>query len=410
MRKITSFFAQNEFAAFRVNRYSVLMPCFLNAVPRVLIALSTVQKARRDKLQGILKYARLNGPWDVQMIEDHPYIPRLGSFRNWQPDGVIRDGAETLPLGAARARKVPTVLLDTALPPRRDVFCVNHDSRQTAEYVAEHFMRQGLRHFAFVGSVPQATWSDVRADAFVDLLRQSGHACAIYAPEHADDWGLEQKHMRRWLATLPKPCGVMVALDLRAKQVLDTCRAVRIRVPEELSVIGVDNDETVCENTTPKLSSVLPDFEGGGYRAAELLDRLMRRAVRKPVQLTYGVLRIVHRQSSQAAPPLSRLAAEAVRFIQLNACAGIAVSDVAAHLRVSRRLAELRFRESRGHSLLEEIQRCRLERVRALLRETDLTISALGERCGYPTENHLKSLFKKRFGVTMRAYRQSGSR
>jgi LacI family transcriptional regulator len=383
------------------------MSRFLNAVPRVLIALSTVQKARRDKLQGILKYARLNGPWDVQMVEDHPYIPRLGSFRNWQPDGLIRDGSEPLPLlGIRRARRIHTVLLDTALPPRRTAFCVNHDSRQTGECAADDFMRQGLRHFAYVGSLPQALWSDVRAEAFADRLRQSGHACAVYAPEHADDWGLEQKHMRKCLASLPKPCGVLVALDLRAKQVLDTCRAARIRVPEELSVIGVDNDETVCENTTPKLSSVLPDFEGGGYRAAELLDRLMRRAVRKPVQLSYGVLRIVHRQSSRDVPLLSRMAAEAIRFIQLNACAGIAVSDVSAHLRVSRRLAELRFRESRGHSILEEIQRCRLERVCALLRETDLPIGAVGERCGYPTENHLKALFKARFGATMRAYRK----
>ena len=382
------------------------MPRYLNSVPRVLIALSTVQKARRDKLQGILKYAQLNGPWDVQMVEDHPYIPRLGSFRNWQPDGVIKDGAEPLPLRGIRARKIPTVLLDTAHPPRRDVFCVNHDSGQTAECVADYYLRQGLRHFAFVGSVPQAPWSDIRAKAFAGLLRRSGHACAVYAPENADDWGLEQKHMRKWLAALPKPCGILVALDLRAKQVLDACRTARLCVLEEVSVIGVDNDETLCENTMPRLSSVLPDFAGGGYRAAELLDRLMRRAIRKPAQLTYGVLRIVHRQSSQAAPPLSFLAAAAVTFIRLNACAGIGVSDVARHLNVSRRLAELRFRESRGHSILEEIQRCRLERVRALLRETDLTIGAVGERCGYPTENHLKALFKARFGMTMREYRK----
>jgi len=382
----------------------LLMPRYLNTVPRVLIALSTVQKARRDKLQGILKYARVNGPWDVQMVEDHPYIPRLGSFRNWQPDGVIKDGAESL--HRVRVGSVPTVLLDTALPPRRTVFCVNHDSRQTAECVASHYMRQGFRHFAYVGSVPRVSWSSIRADAFADLLRRNGHACAIYEPRHADDWGLEQKHMRKWLAALPKPCGIMVALDLRAKQVLDTCRVAHLRVPEDISVIGVDNDETLCENTTPKLSSVLPDFEGGGYQAAELLDRLMRRTIRKPVQLTYGVLRIVHRQSSRITPPLSYLAASAVRFIQLNACAGIAVADVVKHLNVSRRLAELRFRESRGHSLHEEIQQCRLERVCTLLRETGLPIKVIGERCGYPTENHLKALFKTRFGMTMRQYRK----
>jgi LacI family transcriptional regulator len=234
----------------------------------------------------------------------------------------------------------------------------------------------------------------------------AGFPCALYKPQHADDWGLEQEYMRAWLTALTKPCGLMAAMDIRGKQVLDTCALAGIRVPEEISVVGVDNDETICENTTPTLSSVLPDFEGAGYMAAELLDRLMRSSKRQAVRLTYDVKRIVHRLSSQDMKQSSRLAVSAMEFIRLNACAGITVTDVVRYLNVSRRFAELRFREARGHSILDEIQSHRLDRVRALLRETDLPIGEIGERCGYLTETYLKTLFKKRFGVTMRDYRK----
>ena len=382
------------------------MSKFLHKVPRVLVAVSTVYKARRDKLQGILKYAQLNGPWDVQLLEDHPYIAKLGSFKHWRPDGIIRDGTNPLPLPPVHTPRIPVVLLDTASPPAHGCSCVNNDPHQIAGAVADYYLRQGVRQFAFVGSVPVAVWSKARAEAFVARLAKAGHACALYKPQHENDWGLEQKHMRAWLSALPKPCGLMAAMDIRGKQVLDTCMLAGIRVPEEISVIGVDNDETICENTTPTLSSVFPDFEGSGYMAAELLDRLMRSGRRQAVQLTYDVKRIVHRLSSQDIKQSSRLAVSAMEFIRLNACAGITVMDVARYLKVSRRFAELRFREACDHSLLDEIQHHRLERVRALLLETSLPIGAIGERCGYPTETYLKTLFKKRFGMTMREYRK----
>jgi LacI family transcriptional regulator len=390
----------------RIFNFRLPMPGFLAKIPRVLVVLSTVHKARRDKLTGILKYAQLNGPWDVQMVEDHPYIARLGSFKNWRPDGMIKDGSYPIPFRIPKTMKIPTVLLDTDARPCRCT-CVDHDSRQTAEHVADYFLRQGLRQFAFVGSVPRCFWSEARVEGFAGRLAENGYPCAIYKPKNAKDWGLEQEHMQRWLLTLPNPCGIMAAMDLRARQVLDACRGAGIRVPEEIAVIGVDNDETICENSRPTLSSVLPDFEGAGYLAAELLDRLMRKIQRKPLRLTYGVKRIVQRQSTQRLQVANGLAASAVEFIRLNACAGITVADVAQHLKVSRRLAELRFREACGRSILEEIRHYRLERVCTLLRETNLPIGEIGQRCGYETETYLKALFKARFGMTMRAYRKA---
>jgi LacI family transcriptional regulator len=382
------------------------MPKFLQQIPRVLVVLPTVQKACRDKLQGILRYAHINGPWDVQTLEDHPFIARLGTFKNWQPDGIIYGTQDDALSHLMRSRRISVVHLDTSTPIPREQSSVSHDSRLIAETVADHFLHLGLTQFAFVGCVPSTGWSQTRADAFAGRLKKAGFPCRIYAPVHAEDWGLEQRHMRAWLQALPKPCGLMVAVDLRAKQVLDTSRTAGIRVPEEIAVVGVDNDETICENTTPTLSSVLPDFEGGGYLAAELLDRLFRGLQRKPVHLTYGVRCILQRQSSQYLRQSDRLIASAIEFIRLNACAGITVTDVVGQMHVSRRYAERHFRASCGHSVLDEIQHHRLERVCALLRETNLPIHEIGERCGYDTEIYLKVLFKKRFGVTMREYRK----
>ena len=385
------------------------MSNFLKKIPAVLVMLTPAsQKVRREKIQGILKYARLHGPWDVETVEDGPFISKLGTFKNWRPDGIITRGdTPALASFIAHPKKIPTVFIDVEPSRCRHCMSVHHDLLQTSEAVADTYLRQGLEHFAYVGSIPSSYWSEARADAFAHRLKQSGYTCAVYKPRDISNWAAEQKNMADWLRKLPKPCGLFAAFDLRAKQVLDLCRAAGIRVPDEVAIMGTDNDEAVCENTVPTLSSVQSDFEGGGYMAAELLDKLMRKKVRKPVSLTYGLKQIVLRQSTQRFHASNRVAAAALEFIRINSCEGITVNDVARHLNVSRRLAELRFREACGGSILKEIQSRRLERVCHFLRETNLPISEIGERCGYPTETYLTALFKARFGITMRQYRQN---
>ena len=365
------------------------------------------EKVRREKFQGILKYARLHGSWDVQLFDDRPFISKLGDFANWRPDGIITRG--DLSLFSAlipKPENIPTVYLDADPRHCHNGMIVRHDLEATSRAVAEHYIRQGLTHFAYVGSAPNSYWSAVRGDAFAIRIRQDGCHCVFYEPKNVEDWGLEQKHMRDWLISLPKPCGLFAAFDLRAKQVLDTCLSAEIRVPEEIAIIGVDNDETICENTVPTLSSVQPDLEGGGHMAAELLDGLMRGKKRKGVSLTYGLQRIVERQSSRCVRSLNRLAMLAVEFIRINACEEITISDVVRRLGVSRSFAEKSFRKSLGHSLLEEIQLRRLERICSLLKETTLSVGEIGTRCGYSTEPYLKRLFKRTFGITMREYRK----
>jgi len=206
--------------------------------------------------------------------------------------------------------------------------------------------------------------------------------------------------------TLPKPCAVLAARDGRARQVLETCLFAGLGVPGDIAILGVDNDEILCENSSPTLSSIQPDFEEAGYRAADLLEQLMRRNLRKPQTLLYGVHQIVARESSRSSSAADRRLLRGLEFIRLNAGEPIGVGDVARHMAVSRRMAELLFRKSLEHSILDEVQQTRLTRLKTFLLETSLPIGQISAQCGYQTEMHAKRVFKQQVGITMSQFRK----
>ena len=241
-------------------------------------------------------------------------------------------------------------------------------------------------------------------------LAEAGLACHVYdsSSEAArSDWGVEQRGMAAWLGKLPKPVGLMAANDVRGRQVLDTCLMAGISVPEQIAVLGVDNDELICATTNPPLTSILRDTEGSGYDAAQMLDRMMRGMSRKMETLLYGPIRVVGRQSTEKLQFVDRLAVKAVEFIRINSGIGMKVTDVVKHLKVSRRLAELRFRQAVGHSIHDELQNARLAQVRRLLQETDLSVSEITEHCGYESESYLGLVFRKQFNMAMRQFRKA---
>jgi len=405
----------------------------LHQTPRVLFVTDTAMKACRDKQAGILRYAHLHGPWDIQTLEYHTHASRLGDLVNWRPDGIILEPVKEAVMRQVSRKRIPCVWLEGGVSGNDKRPSVTHDPKPIAEAAADHLLALRLPHFAFVGSIPDSFWSQWRAEIFAArVAAATGATCHHYTPIHPEDWGLEQRHLQAWLRQLPKPCGLMVAHDPRAKQVLDTCLEAGIRVPGEIAVVSVDDDPAICERTTPTLTSVAPDFEGGGYLAAELLDGLMRsskvlkcesskvpsppapsgaescgnfRTLELPnFRTVYGIKGIVPRLSSLHLGRASGLISTALEYIRLNAHNGIGVPDVVAHLNVSRRYVEHLFRTVLRRSVLDEIQNRRLERVCALLRETRLPIGEISESCGYDGPR-LKVLFKQHFGMTMRDYR-----
>lgn len=382
-------------------------------IPKVVLFLATNEKAGRDKLQGILRYVRLHTPWQLHLVENRIGEQQLGDLRAWGATGVI---VARMPasIQAVKDAGVPTVVLDSpalyreALPRASYVTC---DSDAVGGAAAEFLLRQGFKEFAYVPDVAAWDWSARRGQAYAARVRAGGGRCAVYGgggAAGATDWASEQKRLAAWLLALPRPCAVFAVHDGRARQVVETALAAGLDVPGEIAVLGVDNEEILCENCEPTLSSVQPDFAEGGYRAAEVLERLMRRSLRKPVTLLYGVRRIVERVSGRPSRVVDRRLHRGLEFIRLNAGETLTVADVARHMGVSRRLAELLFRKGLSHSVHDEMQRARLGKLKAFLLETTLPIGQISAQCGYQTEMHAKRVFKKATGLTMSQFRRGG--
>ena len=188
---------------------------------------------------------------------------------------------------------------------------------------------------------------------------------------------------------------------------MSACREQKLHVPDDISVLGINNDAQICENTKPRLSSVAVDFEAQGYRAARELHAMMMRR-REPLKksIAVGTAVVVARESTLREFPHGALVRRATEFIAANATSGIDPNDVVRHVRVSRRLLDLRFREVTGKSVQEAIRERRLETVKSLLSSSDLSIAMVAERCGYRDANYLKNQFKKAFGLSMRDWRK----
>jgi len=338
----------------------------------------------------------------------------LRRTRDWGCSGAI-----ALVDSLARAKAVlstgaPTVFFNpprallSRMRPAGGWCCVLRDQTGLGRAGAEYFIERRYTHFAFVGEVNDAAWSLERARGFSERVADAGCACQRYPSlprRERADFGLEQKRLRAWLRALPKPVALMAAWDRRARQVLDTCLEAGIPVPHEIAVLGVDNDEILCETTTPPLSSVALDGENNGFEIARLLDRQMRSDRRRPEVLSLGLARIVSRRSTETTCVADPLIAKAVAFIQANSGASVTVGEVARHLNVSRRLLELKARQSFGRTVRDEIQRVRFDRVRSLLQNTELTVSEIAAACGFCDPSHLCLRFRRTFGLTPAAFR-----
>jgi LacI family transcriptional regulator len=323
---------------------------------------------------------------------------------NWDGDGVIarietpriaravvKCGLPAVDLSAAR--------LVPALP------WVETDDAEIARLAAEHFLERGFKHFGYCGDA-RFNWSVWREGFFAEQLRRAGHDLHAYRSDLTTaDLGAQNRHLMEWLRSLPKPVGIMACYDRRGQQVLDACRTAALAVPDEVAVVGVDDDELLCEIAAPPLSSVIPNTHRTGYEAAALLDRMM--AGRKVPAKAHLIvpLGVAARQSTDVLAIDDREVAKAVRFIREHACEGINVSDLMNAITLSRRVLEQRFQRLLGRTPHAEILHVRLNRVQRLLAETDLPLYLIAERAGFEHVEYLSVAFKRELGKTPRQFR-----
>jgi LacI family transcriptional regulator len=387
----------------------------LDKKPQVALLLPTSVKVCRDMRRGVLQYVHRHGPWGLHILEGRQGEQKLIRLKEWGCTGIIGRLYTPELAEAAFAAKVPMIIMDPSpdlLRPGQPLTkqnVVRSDTAAVGRMAARYFLERKFTHFAYVGEVHGQAWSETRGQAFADVVRSAGFACHVYGAlpkAEQEDAGLERDRLCAWLKHLPKPAALLAAMDNRGRQVLDACAWAGVTVPRDIAVLSVDNDEDLCETTTPTMSSILFDAERASYEAAGHLDALMRHATRKRRVIVYGPLHVVSRGSTEVSQVSDIVVVQALEFIALNACTGIGVPDVVRHVRVSRRLAELRFRRALGHTVLDEIQRVRLERVCTLLRETNQQILEIIGACGFESESHVSTLFRRQRGCTMRDYRK----
>lgn len=371
-------------------------------------------QGQRNVLNRILKYARERNDWRIHLYEGREGEQKLDVVRIGC-DGIL--AVNTLPKDvrrAVRARRIPVVIIEPldrdSLPSR--IPYIKHDSSEIGRFAAEHLLRCGYKSFAYIDANTEIYWSTERREAFREVLAEHGHTLAIHRPPRGKartNWTDERSQMIDFLRGLPKPTAVFAAMDGRARLVLDACAEAGIRVPEEIAVLGVDNDRLLCESTTPTLSSI--DISDGdcGYAGAEMLMRLIcGREVRS--RTLKAPLRIVKRQSTGYEAMRNPTIAAALAFINEHARnENISVADVTSQLNCSRRYAEILFHERIGHSIRDEILRVKMEHVCDLLRSSNLSLAEIAFRAGFTRDSHLSRLFKNHFGVTMRNWRKDHS-
>ena len=379
---------------------------------RILAHVYAYQKASREMSGGILHYASTHP--EVQIRFYGPGTPwnNVGEFANWRPDGIIigasdRKTVSVIEKAGCRAAVFINTEGDSSCPfDHASVFC---DNRAIADAAAHLFMKRRLRHFAYVGSRARDAWSLERGNCFQRFTQSENTTFSTFtpSPSRIRNHFTELSALAEFLRAIPKPCGVFAACDVRAKDVLDAAAEAKISIPGQILVCGVDDEEFICPQTSPTLTSILPDFAGGGYRAAELLVSILDSRLHNPPKRLFGVKGIVERVSTSDANGTNRMVLQAQEFIREHGLKNITVEDVAKASGASLRLLQKNFKSFTGTTVCTAIQNHRLSRVCSLLRETLTPIGQIGELCGFTDEKHLKKLFRARFGCTMRHYRGS---
>lgn len=373
----------------------------------VLLIVETSTQYGRELLRGIAQYAFSEGHWSIYLEErgQHKRLPAW--VKDWRGDGIIVRGESEHMLRTLIQTGCPIVETD---PKFRDfqLPLVFTDDHRTGAMAVEHFLHRCFRNLYYC-SLSRSRWSKWRGDAFVKEAAARGITAEKFLlPLRLEkrDWREQRNRLARWLEGIRKPAAILAEDDFCGNRLLDVCRWRRIPVPEQVAVMGVDDDPVFCHTACPSLSSIDLNAEQIGYQTAALLDRLMRyRRVAKTTILVPPA-GIVERMSTNTLAVEDKELAAALGYIRRYACEGIQVSDVCEHLLVSRRGLERKFQHILGKSPKEEIMRVRIDLAKRLLTESHLPVAQIARRTGFQTANYFANVFQRETGQTATAHRR----
>jgi LacI family transcriptional regulator len=362
----------------------------------------------REVIRGIRAYAIRKPGWAFRNGPPDPQI--IGPLREWKPDGVIAELFDPQFAGSLLRMRKPVV--DTALwLPNLNVSAVDVDHAAVGRLAAEYLLSLGLSNFAFFGSAT-AGYSQIRERAFCERLKNEGRRTTVWHGQYLREaatrtsWKKMELQTRRWLQQLPKPVGLFVCNDVTARSLADICGQLGLHVPDEVALLGVDNDELECLLTSPPLSSVAIPGERIGYEAARLLDDAMSGRRRAATRLFLPPVRLVARQSTDTLAVRDPVVISALRHIHAHAAEGIKVRNVVQAIGAGRRELERKFRTVLGRSVLQELCRTRIQQAQKLLSSTDLSMPAVARLSGFSSAHRLSMVFRRVCGMPPTAYRR----
>ena len=371
---------------------------------RVAVLVEASNAYGRGLLRGIAAHVRTHGRWTIQLSEMGRGGPLPEWLDAWRGDGILARIENPETAEAVADKGVPAVDLSAGrlLP---SLAWVEVDEASVAHAAYDHLAGRGLENLAYCGD-PRFSWSPLRGDAFAAVARRHGRSIARFDLPGVTERGEDRvATLTRWLGEQPLPLGVLACYDRMGREVLEACRAARLLVPEQVAVLGVDDDEVLCDLCDPPLSSVSLNGRGAGRAAAELLARAMDGEALDPAGHLVEPLGVAERRSTDILAVEDPMLAEALHFIHHHAAEGIGVEDVLRAVTVSRRALEVRFKATLGRSPHQEILRTRMERIRTLLLETELTIAEIARRTGYSHVEYMTVAFKRSLGCTPTEYR-----
>ena len=377
----------------------------MKQIPKIVLLLETSRSFGRQILSGVVKYSRFQGPWAFYK-EPRDLESALPHLKNWKPDGIImRNTKSAMKL---LDFKIPTILVLHDKEEGSGLPTVITNDESIGKTAAEHLVSRGFKNFGYCGfdSLP---WSVRRCEFFSKYLNERGFSPAVFRQSNCSvnrEWEKEQLYMAKWLKELPKPAGIMACNDDRGQHVLEACKIAKMNVPDEVSVIGVDNDSLICDLCDPPLSSIALNAESAGYSAAELLDKLMRRERTKKQNIIVTPTHVVCRQSTDILAVDDPEVVKAIRFIRQNAKSKILVSDVVEKTNLSRRSLEVRFKKIIHRSIKEEMRKLRTDLIEQMLIETNLTIAEITASYDFTDQEHISRYFKKEKSVGLREFRK----
>jgi LacI family transcriptional regulator len=369
----------------------------------------------RGCLMGVAAYVRSHGRWSLLHIE-RGLTEALPKFlKSWKGDGVLTRIENERFAQSVAELGVPAVDLRGSHRPVNGAM-LDTDPRIVTRMAAEHFLDIGFRNFAYIG-YPGVDFSERRIASYREYLNSRGLDVNVYTsaqqlPPSTDILGweargeLEGEAIASWLQSLPRPVAVFACNDVRGRQIIEACNDSGLSVPEEVAVIGVDDDEVICELCNPPLSSVQPDTMRLGYEGAALLDALMAGETPPSETIFIPPKGIARRLSSEATAIDDRGVASAMQIIRDHACEGLAVQDVVKRLSISRSTLERRFFAAFGRSPASEIERVRMARAKLLLMETRYKLSKIAALTGYGTASQFVTAFKRNTGLTPGEFRR----